>query len=124
MKTTRVQLEPEHSQVRVARQHLHDACRGMPRDLIEVAILLMTELVTNAIRHGRGVVRLAIKQFPSRLCVEVSDAGPELPTSRNPDTDHAGGRGLMLVERLATQWGVVKSGHGPGKTVWFTLRKA
>lgn len=94
----------------------------MPRDLIEVALLLMSELVTNAIRHGQGAVGLAIKKLPSGLCVEVSDAGPGRPSALRPGPDRLGGRGLLLVERLASQWGVTPSAAGPGKTVWFALK--
>ncbi|CAA9363897.1 MAG: hypothetical protein AVDCRST_MAG47-404 [uncultured Nocardioidaceae bacterium] len=96
----------------------------MHRDLIEVAALLLSELVTNAIRHGKGAVRLVVKKLPSRLCVEVTDDGPGLPAARAPRNDHAGGRGLMLVERLANDWGVTPLANGSGKTVWFTLRTA
>ena len=95
----------------------------MHRDVVEVALLLASELVTNAIRHGKGVVQLVVKKFSGRLCVEVSDTGPGRPTARNPDSHHAGGRGLLLVERLANEWGVAPS-PGGGKTVWFTLRSA
>jgi len=121
---SRVHLEPHESQVRVARRHLHEACREMHRDLVEVAVLLVSELVTNAIRHGQGAVGLVIKKFPSRLCVEVTDDGPGLPSARAPHNHHAGGRGLILVERLATEWGVTPLARRPGKTVWFTLRSA
>jgi anti-sigma regulatory factor (Ser/Thr protein kinase) len=121
--TTRVTLEPHASQVRVARHHLGVACNGMQRDLVEVAMLLMSELVTNAIRHGKGAVRLAIKKFPSRLCVEVSDTGSGRPVTRSPRTDGADGRGLILIERLASEWGVTPSKDHAAKTVWFTLRR-
>ena len=123
MNASRVHLEPHESQVRVARQHLVAACKGMQRDVLEVALLLASELVTNAIRHGKGAVQLVVKRLSGRLCVEVSDEGPGRPASRNPDSNHAGGRGLLLVERLASEWGVSPS-RGGGKTVWFTLRSA
>jgi anti-sigma regulatory factor (Ser/Thr protein kinase) len=95
----------------------------MQRDVVEVATLLVSELVANAIRHGKGVVRLAVKRFSGRLCVEVFDEGPGRPAARTPDSTRAGGRGLLLVERLASEWGVAPSSGG-GKTVWFTLRNA
>ena len=123
MNTSRVQLEPHESQVRLARQHLVAACRGMPRDVLEVALLLASELVTNAIRHGKGMVQLVVKKLSGRLCVEVSDEGTGRPAPRNPGSNLPGGRGLLLVERLASEWGVAPS-RGGGKTVWFTLRSA
>ena len=94
----------------------------MQRDLIEVAVLLMSELVTNAIKHGKGAVGLVIKKRPAQLCIEVTDAGAERPTTRSPRSDRLGGRGLILVERLASSWGVAPSPQPPGKTVWFTLQ--
>lgn len=83
----------------------------------------MSELVANAIRHGKGVIHLAIKKFSGRLCVEVSDEGPGRPAARIPDAEDLGGRGLLMVERMASAWGVAPSSGG-GKTVWFTLRSA
>ena len=84
-------------------------------------MLLVSELVTNAIRHGKGVVHLAVKQAPERLCVEVSDAGPGSPATRLPSAEEASGRGLLMVDRLSSDWGVTPS-DGGGKTVWFALR--
>jgi len=96
----------------------------MQRDVVEVALLLASELVTNAIRHGKGIVEVAVKKLSGRLCVEVSDEGPPgRLAARNPDSGQTGGRGLLLVERLAADWGVTPSRRG-GKTVWFTLRNA
>ena len=123
MDTTRVRLQPHESQVSVARRQVAAACKGMPRDLVEIAVLLVSEMVTNAIRHGRGGIRLAVRHLPQRLCVEVSDAGAGRPTTQDPRPEQANGRGLLLVERLAQDWGVTRLAGG-GKTVWFTLRVA
>ena len=122
MNTTRIDLAPHPSQVRIVSQYLTQACKGMQQELIDVAVLLTSELVTNAIRHGKGVIRLAIKKFPSRLCVEVTDAGTGRPEPQHPGSDRVGGRGLNLVERLASEWGVTLSTPNAGKTVWFTLK--
>ncbi|HTY71529.1 MAG TPA: ATP-binding protein [Actinomycetes bacterium] len=87
----------------------------------DVAVLLVSELVTNAIRHGRPPILLrAYRQGPG-LRVEVSDAERHSPvTARTAAGDVPdGGRGLLLVEGLSDRWGW--SSTGLGKMVWFEL---
>jgi anti-sigma regulatory factor (Ser/Thr protein kinase) len=123
MQATRVSLEPHSSQVRIARQHVAAACSGMERDLVEIAQLLVSELVSNAVQHGQGSVELALSSLPQRLRVEVSDEGPRQPSIRQSSPELLQrGRGLVILERLAAEWGVIAGATGRGKTVWFTLR--
>jgi two-component sensor histidine kinase len=80
------------------------------------AVLVTDELVSNAHRHGAAPrsCRLALVDGGRRLRVEVDDASPVMPRKRTPD--RTGGRGLVLVDQLATGWGVDRyDGH---KTVW------
>lgn len=105
--------------VAVARRHVWSFCAGLPRDLVEVAILLTSELVTNAVRHAEGPIRLRMNRDPALLHVEVGDDSPEAPVARNADLMATGGRGVMLVDRLAAAWGVAK--RNGGKAVWFRL---
>ena len=84
--------------------------------LVDDAVQVVDELVSNATRHGDAPrrFRIALLDAGRRLRIEVDDAAPELPRRRQPD--HTGGRGLILVDELATAWGVR---HHPGhKTVW------
>lgn len=88
----------------------------------DVAELLVSELVTNALRHGRQPVTLRMAHGPGGLVVEVCDSGAGLPRARAADCDRESGRGLHLVEALAERWGVRR---GPRRTaVWFRLAGA
>jgi two-component sensor histidine kinase len=87
--------------------------------LIEDAVLVAEELVSNAHRHGDAprLCRLALLGQGRRLRIEVDDASPAPPYIRTPDS--TGGRGLVLVNRLASAWGVQRHTHH--KTVWAEL---
>ena len=86
----------------------------------DVAVLLTSELVTNAIRHGTGeTVTLAITCSPGELRVDVHDASSTLPLLAEAPGDAETGRGLLLVASLSADWGCY---HTPaGKAVYFTL---
>ncbi|UGQ09441.1 SpoIIE family protein phosphatase [Yinghuangia sp. ASG 101] len=87
--------------------------------LVDVAELLVSELVTNALRYGAGPIRLRLLRGRALLC-EVADAVPTLPRLREAGDDDEGGRGMQLVTTLAERWGSRRAGHG--KTVWFELQ--
>ncbi|MGA4838869.1 ATP-binding protein [Streptomyces sp. G45] len=103
--------------------------RGALRDLLrnwgrpgksEVAELLTSELVTNALVHTDRDAVLTATVGPRGLRVEVRDFVGRRPRVRAPDVgDGTHGRGLMLVQSLADAWGV--RAHGVGKVVWFEL---
>jgi anti-sigma regulatory factor (Ser/Thr protein kinase) len=85
----------------------------------DVAELLVSELVTNAYRHGRQPAALRMVRCPGGLLVEVSDSGAGMPRLAAAAPDSESGRGLRLVEALADRWGV-RTRPG-GKAVWFRL---
>jgi anti-sigma regulatory factor (Ser/Thr protein kinase) len=96
----------------------------VPQYLSERVELLVSELVTNALRHARSsdnsTIRLKLNLTPSKVRVEVEDKGsgfdpPKKPAQR---ADQMAGWGLVLVNRLARDWGVVNDG---GTVVWFEL---
>ena len=93
----------------------------LDREMTETALLLVSELATNAIRHGAPPVRLSLRLDADRLRVEVTDSSPTLPRLAQPGPDHTGGRGLQLVQQLAARWGSQVSRSRLGKTVWFEL---
>ena len=107
---------------RQARRAVVEACRDLARDLIEIAQLLTSELVTNALRYGSGDIIVEITRSPGWLRVTVDDAEATEPRRVTAEPEAVRGRGLMLVESLATAWGV--SPRSGGKRVWFELRTA
>jgi hypothetical protein len=107
----------------VTTRHIRDLVRGVLAGraglVVDDAVLVADELVSNAHRHGEGsrVCRLALINHGRRLRIEVDDAAQAEPTIRTPD--HTGGRGLILVDRLASTWGFTH--HDDHKTVWAEL---
>ncbi|MBV8950305.1 MAG: ATP-binding protein [Actinobacteria bacterium] len=94
---------------------LRDAgLRNTERD----AVLLVSELVTNAIRHADSDVMIAVDQTEDRVRFSVTDFGPGWPVRQPPD-GQGGGYGLQFVDAVATNWGAYRIGDG--KTVWFEL---
>jgi anti-sigma regulatory factor (Ser/Thr protein kinase) len=91
----------------------------VPVDL-DVAILLTSELVTNAITHEVGeTITLAISSSGSHLRVDVHDSSHALPVPEDAPVDAETGRGLMLVNSLSSEWGCYRT--LTGKAVYFTL---
>ena len=77
-----------------------------------------SQLVTNAVRHGRVPVTVRLSCDGRCVRVEVHDTGGQLPHLRAPSGEH-GGFGLHLIDAVSTNWGVVKS--GAGKVIWCEL---
>lgn len=100
------------------------AAWGLPEETAEVAELLLSEVLTNAVRHahapGRDVLTRCVL-LPTLLRVEVSDAGDGLPVPREAAPDAESGRGLTLLTALATTWSTTPRPYAIGKTVTFTL---
>lgn len=89
-----------------------------PAEVVRTAQLLVSELVTNVLRHTTSdSIGLAIGVEP--LVISVSDTSNQPIQVRNPTPENPTGRGLQLLEQLAFRWGVVADEHG--KTVWFEL---
>ncbi|WP_405979860.1 ATP-binding protein [Streptomyces sp. NBC_00158] len=89
----------------------------------EDLLLLVSEVVTNACLHAGGPRELVLRHAPGLLRVEVSDDSPEAPVRRAVrDRSRPGGHGLVLLERLAKNWGFQPAADGrPGKTVWLEV---
>lgn len=86
----------------------------------DTATLLVSELVTNAIRHAGSSLGVSLVHTDDCVRVAVTDGeGDQLPHLVEPDLEAEGGRGLWLVDLLASAWGISKSEHG--KAVWFEL---
>ncbi|WP_328666084.1 ATP-binding protein [Streptomyces sp. NBC_00322] len=90
----------------------------------DAALVVLSELITNAVRHARVSPGREIETRYQLTCdgvrVEVHDSADGWPQKRDADSDSEGGRGLVLVSALADQWGVSERG-GVGKSVWALM---
>ena len=88
-------------------------------DRLDVFLLLLTELVTNAVRHTRGARVQVELLVDGTVVAAVYDDSPEEPRPRRAAPDDTSGRGLALVERLADRWGTDRLRNG--NRVWFQV---
>jgi anti-sigma regulatory factor (Ser/Thr protein kinase) len=117
----RLDLEQDPAAVRRARTFVNDQCHaaGINHDTSDTAVLLTSEIVTNAFLHGRSAARVTLVTTCDRLRVEVGDDNSRLPRRADPDREALNGRGLAIVEMLAADWGAAQQSQG--KIVWFEL---
>jgi anti-sigma regulatory factor (Ser/Thr protein kinase) len=117
-------LAPEPGSVAEARSRVLEAVGPELGDdgRAETLRLLVSELVTNAVRHGGGDAPVEVHAvWNSEVRVEVVDRGGGFtPGPRDGPLDEPGGFGLLLVGRLADRWGVEADGE---TRVWFVLRR-
>ncbi|WP_264483067.1 SpoIIE family protein phosphatase [Streptomyces pinistramenti] len=112
-------LAPEARSVARARELARDQLTDWGLEaLVDTTELLVSELVTNALRHGHGEIRLRLLRDRSLVC-EVWDADLAQPRRRRARDTDEGGRGLQLVGLLSSGWGSRRTPRG--KTVWFEL---
>jgi anti-sigma regulatory factor (Ser/Thr protein kinase) len=119
-----VRLDSGPAAAAAARRAVVAADGSLPSATREDLLLLVTELVTNAVRHAGtgpgGSVELTIRMSPGSVRVEVLDAGTGFSYDvAAPTPEDAGGWGLYLVDRIADDWGVATTGSGT--RVWFEL---
>ena len=113
-------LEPHPASPAIARDRARDFAGTWVRAaVVDDLSLLVTELVANAIRHAGSDIRLELSMSPGVVHVEVFDGSPELPFLRQPTPTSASGRGLQLVDAVASRWGSRRKLDG--KVVWFEL---
>ena len=117
----RVHLDPRPESARRARRVVASALVEAGRiDLVETAELLVSELVTNALRHSEPPCVLSIRFADAGVEISVEDGDPSMPVLRPRDELAEDGRGFVLIDALAADWGVRAIDHG--KSTWFTLR--
>ena len=108
---------------RWARSRLHDSGVGHDEALADTLLLVISELVTNAVVHAgtSSALRLLLPNVrtPGAVRVEVSDLSTCPPRRRHAAGEEMGGRGLELVSLLADRWGWER--EGAGKRVWCEL---
>jgi anti-sigma regulatory factor (Ser/Thr protein kinase) len=103
-----------------ARRIVRSALREAPDEIVEAVELLTSELITNAIIHGSSEPELILEVDAGSVRVEVQDRDPRLNLQAlqvEPSSEH--GRGLAIVDALASSWGIEP--QGPGKVVWFQM---
>jgi anti-sigma regulatory factor (Ser/Thr protein kinase) len=117
----RVRLAPGPAAAAEARGQVRAAIAAWDAPVDpDVAVLLTSELVTNAVRHAAGeTVMLGIRRARDRLRVDVYDTSRALPMREDTPADAEAGRGLVLVDELSAEWGFYRT--PAGKAVYFTL---
>ena len=97
-----------------------DAPLAMVRD----AILLTSELVSNAVVHAPGSCTLDVEfsRDPLWLHVDVSDSSRRPPHPGTPSAEGLGGHGLQMVDKISSRWGWTNLAHG--KVIWFELTES
>lgn len=107
---------------RTARALLAELGESVTLEQAQVAQLLVSEVVTNALRHTPSEVIWIEVETGERVRVSVTDNSPHLPEHHSPHPDEIDGRGILLVQELADHWGSeIVPGHG--KRVWFELSR-
>ncbi|MEO5710048.1 MAG: PAS domain S-box protein [Nocardioidaceae bacterium] len=115
-----VRLPPQPSSVAEARAHVRRLLGATGReDLLETAVLLTSEVVTNALLHAGTDIDVGAVLDDAGLRIEIGDGSPHLPSRRRYAATAGTGRGLLMLEALVDDWGV--SQHRGGKTVWFRV---
>jgi anti-sigma regulatory factor (Ser/Thr protein kinase) len=119
-----LRLTPGPEAIPAARQALDGLSGLLERTVWEDLRLLVTEVVTNGVRHSseRGPVGVSVAVGEEKVRVEVSDSGRGFspPSAPMPHADGTGGWGLQLVDRVAAAWGVEVDGT---TSVWFELAR-
>ena len=117
----RLALPPDLTSPGAARQAVreHLVSRLDPGD-VELAVLIVSELVTNAVLHAATPCELVVEVVDGRLRVEVHDGDTRLPVRRRAPTDGgATGRGVRMLQALGDDWGSEPAADG--KVVWWEL---
>jgi hypothetical protein len=114
-------LEPVIGAARRSREVLTDACARWDRDdLAGSACIVVTELVNNVVAHARTPMVVLVAMREAGLAVAVRDDSPRAPSfSGAPAPTAYGGRGMLLIDSVATRWGCLTLAHG--KVVWALI---
>jgi anti-sigma regulatory factor (Ser/Thr protein kinase) len=104
-----------------ARRFAVESLTGLDPELTDALAVMVSELVTNSVRHAASEFTVAIDRDADRIRVAVSDLGEQRPSLRNPDPTEQSGRGLQIVNALSDDWGIAEAAGRTGKTVWFVL---
>ena len=117
-----LRLRPDANSPAEARRSLEALRPGLNDLLVDDAVLLVSEIVSNSVRHASldetDAIEVRVRGSRSKLRVDVMDPGPGFDPERIQPSEHEGGLGLRLLDRLATRWGVERNDV---TRVWFEL---
>jgi signal transduction histidine kinase len=117
-----LRLTPDLRAPEAARRSLDSLRPSLDGAVVDEAMLLVSELVTNSVRHAElgpeDTIAVRVLTKPSALRVEVVDPGRGFDPAGVPPPNGRGGWGLALLDRIAPRWGVTR---GDGVQVWFEL---
>jgi anti-sigma regulatory factor (Ser/Thr protein kinase) len=118
----RTMLTPHPTSVGAARRFVRDVLmsRDVSKYVVDTVELLTSEVVTNAIVHGRSGPQLTVEVEGDVVRVAVRDMSSDVPVRRLSHVDDVSGRGVVIVEELASAWGVERESNG-AKRVWFEV---
>ena len=120
-----LRLPPTPDSVPLARRFVRQQLRETECD-VDTVVLLVSEVVTNAVLHARSDIRVSLEVRGDTARVEVADSSPAPPRLHRFHVESATGRGLRLLDQLALGWGVqsAPADDGTGKVVWFEVGPA
>jgi signal transduction histidine kinase len=110
-------ITAELTELAKVRHWVRTVLGGLPANVVSTAVMVVDELTSNALRHGRAPYHVRLLPGAAKLRIEVDDGGVESARRRAPSDQ--GGRGLLLVERCAAAWGQLR--RPSGKTLWAEL---
>ncbi len=120
--TTTLAIDAEASAIPRARAFAAESLGDLPDPVPDDALLLVSEMVTNAILHGQPPIRLHVQRRDAQVLIEVEDQATAIPRKRRPGPHDEHGRGLQLVDAIANEWGIRPTPRG--KAVWCLLGPA
>jgi anti-sigma regulatory factor (Ser/Thr protein kinase) len=119
-----IRLRPSPQAAAEARRSFEALRPAVPDRIVDEAILLVSEIVSNSVRHAglddRDAIEVHVRGTGSAVHVDVSDPGPGFDVERLPHPGIDSGWGLQLLARLSTRWGVER---GDMTRVWFELEQ-
>lgn len=125
MRTATISLPPDPTSARACRQFLRDTLEEWDADqFADEALLLLSELVTNAVLHAGTEIDVEVQLERDILRVEVRDGDPRIPSVRQYSLLSGTGRGLALVAGTAKTWDAEPLPDAGGKRVWFELESS
>ena len=120
VEVSRLDLDQRPDSVGEARRFTRERlARWGAEELTDDAVLVVSELVTNAITHGHSRCKVALRWAPGSLRIEVTDFGDGSPQPQPQSTVRPSGRGLMIVSSVARAWGI--DPRAVGKIVWAEI---